>query len=796
MQPTSTQQSSSPVVSIQRICRKPEHSFQEPQPLAHMCRFQAKQRHGTDGEKTSYTSELKFKLRTAPVDFGEGISPSASAHCRSAANLSEAAGRSRMTGMARKTCSGRKAAADQQHPTASPRSDCLSQAFPASAEPAPLRLSLILPKSQQNHQMPLRRCSFPERKNGRSELTSHLHSSFMQYEHQGGDTARATAQTAHRKGSQRGLQLKHSLTAQHKLQECLKNADFAAEERLARTSCMPNLNSGGIRGTPQMLEKSNVRCLLKGDKAAAAQANALVRGKAALTGVRARAEVQKHRGKTTATVKQPPVAAVGPAETAFHSPLVTKCSSLQRSVLDCTEHVQCLLGAISSSSPLRKRQPSQEANPLPTPPATIAQEKVEVGAHAERETATTAAATPPASQAGGPTMAVRKTETQAGNSISAKSLISELNVPQSSQTSAESPQSPRFAGKAYQNCGEPTGEEDVEDTAKEFALLRHSEVSFVCVRTLVSYLATCCTISHFGSDDQQQQLNDLSTSPFHCSSSPQIGLEEYLVKRIFRHGEQSINEGVMAVALLSRFLCKQNALLAAALRENSQQQRQRKHFDKCNRDAKNRDKDTGSGSVISTAATATEGFAATAARIGYIEFNYLTAHRLLLTAAFLARKTHRDDHTSIRHWAQLGGVPVEDLVEAESAFVQVVDWLDEYVLHVFFFTAQILQAGPGQPKQWDVGLPFADLAPSSGNSASQGVKDVLNRRQTQQRPAPFGNLIDLQANLSIPLRVTVALPAQERIAAAPLVLQKSNTTAAAAFGRKKSFKIKVKAAVK
>ncbi|CDJ32970.1 cyclin domain containing protein, putative [Eimeria mitis] len=513
-----------------------------------------------------------------------------------------------------------------------------------------------------------------------------------------------------------------------------------------------------------------------------------------------------------ATAKHSPVVATGSAEADFHSPLVAECSLLQSS--DCSSHVPCLLGEVPSS-PSRERQPSLEPKPLPTPPVSSVQEKVEAGGHSERETATTAAATPPVSHAGVPPIAekVRKTETHPGRSISNTSGRVEPNVVASSQKRVQPPQTPGFVGKVYQNCREPTSEyEDVEENTEALALLRHSEVSFVCVRALVSFLASCCTVSHFGSDERLQQANDLSTSPFHCSSRPHIGLEEYLVKRIFRHGKQTINEGVMAVALLSRFLCKQNALLSAALRENSHQQRLQQHLDSCSRDATVRDKDARHGSAIARATSATEGFSATAARIGYIEFNYLTAHRLLLTAAFLARKTHRDDHTSIRHWAQLGGVPVEDLVEAESAFVQVVEWRVQVTLDEFFSTALAISLGdprllakqgelqpvrgnpattavyvrehalllqqqadlttpttlrglqaqeqlhqktaldkmqlqqteevltccmcfsccmlqPGQVKQRNVGLPFADVAPPEGLASSQVENDVLNKSE-------------------------------------------------------------------
>ena len=653
-QATPTQQSPSPVVPLQTVYRKQRCSFQEPPATAHMCRFQAKERRGADAERASTTSVRKFKLRAAPVDFGAGTFACESVNSRVASHFSGHAVRSRMAGIALTSSRGRNAGADPRKSIVSLRNHCLNQAFPASAEPAPLRL--ILSKSQQNQQVSIRRCSFAGRRNGRHEFTSRLRSSQMQYGHDGGDAAPPTAQTAHRKGSQRGLGLKNGLSTQHKLQECLKVTDSAAESRLANGGCMANRHSGSNKATPQRLEKPNLRCLLRAAKTTVAQANAAANGQIPSAGNGSRLGVQKYKGTTPATANHSAVAATVSAETDFHSPLVAECSSQAKSFLNCASHVPCTLGATPSSSPLRNRQRKMERKPLKTPPASIVQEKVEAGGHCERETATTAAATPPTNQGGVPATAERvsKTEAHPGRSTSAQSTKSELDLVECSQHCLELP--PGIVGEACQNRGKHTSEnEGAEENAEEFAVLRHSEVSFVCVRALVSFLATCCTISHFGSDERLQQINDLSTSPFHCSSRPQIGLGEYLVKRIFRHGKQSINEGVMAVGLLSRFLCKQNTLLVAALRENSQQKRQQQHVDNCNGLSTAHDKETWRGSVLSSAASATEGFAATAARIGYIEFNYLTAHRLLLTAAFLARKTHKDDHTSIRHWAQVRG---------------------------------------------------------------------------------------------------------------------------------------------
>ncbi|KAL8454716.1 hypothetical protein Emed_000088 [Eimeria media] len=232
-----------------------------------------------------------------------------------------------------------------------------------------------------------------------------------------------------------------------------------------------------------------------------------------------------------------------------------------------------------------------------------------------------------------------------------------------------------FAPKGRQ---EEHYEEEEDDPWKhgELARLEHTTISFVCVDSLMSLLERCCCISHFGPDEHLQQKNDLATSPFHCSSRPQISLEEYLVKRIFRHGRLCMNEGILAIALLSRFLCSQNAALTEALQSCRQSKQQQKEGLEPTEGTNSLTNLEASGHSMASPSTlhSKAAFAATAARIGFVEFNYLTAHRLLLTAALLAKKTHRDEHTNIKHWAQLGGIPVEDLVETESAFLHAVAW--------------------------------------------------------------------------------------------------------------------------
>ncbi|KAL8275359.1 hypothetical protein Esti_000681 [Eimeria stiedai] len=209
-----------------------------------------------------------------------------------------------------------------------------------------------------------------------------------------------------------------------------------------------------------------------------------------------------------------------------------------------------------------------------------------------------------------------------------------------------------FARKPCQECYRD--EEDDLRKPQELERLRHTTISFVCVGSLMSLLERCCCISHFGPDEQLQQKNDLATSPFHCSSRPQISLEEYFVKRIFRHGRLCINEGILALALLSRFLCSQNAALADALQSSRQLEQQQVGVPRIT-ERTNTSTDSGpEGHALTPPLTlhCKADLAATAAQIGFVEFNYLTAHRLLLTAALLAKKTHRDEHTNIRHWAQ------------------------------------------------------------------------------------------------------------------------------------------------
>ena len=322
-----------------------------------------------------------------------------------------------------------------------------------------------------------------------------------------------------------------------------------------------------------------------------------------------------------------------------------------------------------SGGPSARLPTAANMQPHPMPLALPAQldEALDIGGPSEGETATTtAAATPPIVPYGA-----------AGNSRHSRL---EIQAPLSCAEAEERPwftpgsrpfkqQQPddcvggslwarRSLGRLLNPRGVPSwGEKEEQEEAAEFVLLRHSDASFVCVRSFVALLETCCAISLFGKDEQLQQLNDLTTSPFHCSSRPQISLEEYLLKRIFRHGKQCLNEGVLALTLLSRFLCTQNALLRAALRECHQQEQQPQQKGKCGAE---RREEVAVGTEVcagllapTVAAEAKDRLAAAAARIGFVEFNYLTAHRLLLTAALLARKTHRDEHTNIRQWAQV-----------------------------------------------------------------------------------------------------------------------------------------------
>lgn len=306
--------------------------------------------------------------------------------------------------------------------------------------------------------------------------------------------------------------------------------------------------------------------------------------------------------------------------------------------------------------------PNVENHSLPSPPAQALQEKLETGLPSERETATTTAAeTPPQAQSGiNVTDEPRMPENQHDNTI-----FSRLKTTEYKLSCPKLPDLQRPAGSSCVSCYNPifcnttrkTADDSKkgEEEMKNLALLRHSEVSFVCVESFVSLLAACCSVSYFGSDEKLQQIKDLTTSPFHCSSKPQIGLEEYLVKRIFKHGKQTVNEGIMAAALLNRFLCRQNSLLAAALQGRMQLHPQENQSSSVNEvcSATANGCSTRAGLATRESPSGNNRLVVTAARIGFIEFNYLTAHRLLLTSSFLARKMHRDDHTSIRQWAQV-----------------------------------------------------------------------------------------------------------------------------------------------
>ncbi|KAL8438907.1 hypothetical protein Efla_007822 [Eimeria flavescens] len=113
------------------------------------------------------------------------------------------------------------------------------------------------------------------------------------------------------------------------------------------------------------------------------------------------------------------------------------------------------------------------------------------------------------------------------------------------------------------------------------------------------------------------------------------------------HGRLCINEGLLALAPLSRFLCKQNALLASALQNGQPLTHQQTEECGMVKAEGVLSRDNSPEPMLRQAtSTIRSDIAAAAARVGFVEFNYLTAHRLLLTAAFLAKKTHRDEHTN------------------------------------------------------------------------------------------------------------------------------------------------------
>lgn len=187
---------------------------------------------------------------------------------------------------------------------------------------------------------------------------------------------------------------------------------------------------------------------------------------------------------------------------------------------------------------------------------------------------------------------------------------------------------------------------------KLFKKISHSSNIFLCLDALLRLLKNACAMSAFGSSSDLQQLRDTTVSPFHCASVPNMSLDVY-INRIFRHTHMTMNDLVVALALLCRFLCAQNRRLLKAV------EHQKDNLGSYT----NEHKQTAatipaeSPALFEVKRTNPEldlrCMGEVASSVEFIEWNFLTAHRLFLGACALTDKIQHDHHRSPREWAKV-----------------------------------------------------------------------------------------------------------------------------------------------
>ncbi|EPR60711.1 cyclin [Toxoplasma gondii TgCatPRC2] len=171
-------------------------------------------------------------------------------------------------------------------------------------------------------------------------------------------------------------------------------------------------------------------------------------------------------------------------------------------------------------------------------------------------------------------------------------------------------------------------------------------------------------MSMYGTDVEK---NDPSSSPFHSSHPPSISLREYFLGRIVKYTHMQSSDFVLAVLFISKLL---NA-------------RQPAPFEGANEITVSHSAEVApslpsEASRQPCSSTSPEyGRKATACRVvareDGIEFNVLTAHRVLLTACLIANKVQYDRGIILKHWAKLGGLERDEAVNLEATFLQIID---------------------------------------------------------------------------------------------------------------------------
>ncbi|PHJ25409.1 cyclin domain containing [Cystoisospora suis] len=170
---------------------------------------------------------------------------------------------------------------------------------------------------------------------------------------------------------------------------------------------------------------------------------------------------------------------------------------------------------------------------------------------------------------------------------------------------------------------------------------------FVTCEQIVSLLESSSMISVYGSDVEK---NDPSSSPFHSSHPPTISLRDYFLGRIVKYTQMRSTDFVLAVIFIGKLLAVRQPVERCEMGDRQSRP-----------------------SCYSPVHIARKGTLDPAGRRGFgtveeerrgpvfrkvpqeegVEFNILTAHRLLLTACLIANKVHYDRHIVLRHWAKV-----------------------------------------------------------------------------------------------------------------------------------------------
>ncbi|PFH32927.1 hypothetical protein BESB_015400 [Besnoitia besnoiti] len=184
------------------------------------------------------------------------------------------------------------------------------------------------------------------------------------------------------------------------------------------------------------------------------------------------------------------------------------------------------------------------------------------------------------------------------------------------------------------------------------------------------------TISMYGPDVES---NDPSFSPFHSSHAPSISLRDYFLGRIVKYTQMTSTDFVLAVIFINKLLRVRQPVAHDIPNEtiNRSLGAENSSFHQGASRVSNR--------LTQIESSVEDRMSQVVAKDEGIEYNVLTAHRLLLTACLIANKVHYDRGIVLKHWAKLGGLELEEAVNLEATFLKIIDWrvkvsVEEFIL--------------------------------------------------------------------------------------------------------------------